>query len=642
MKPFLKVVLSLSLIIFTIFALGCGSPSGDGTSQITIRISTDSAGAAKAVSVDQLRHVIVFSGPTGTQTHSINGAGSVKATVVAGLWTITATAYYGEEIYATGAETTEVKAGQNTSVTIRMNVVWTDNAGVPPVVTSLPPITIDKEIDTWEDLSDYIATLQTWEYTTIQINKNLIVGENSINDITIPLDITVTLATPLNTEIMITRENIGYYTEEMFNVEGTLNLGDGNYPGNSKLTLDGTTSANARAALIKINGGTLNMHSGVTLEKNENITSGGNGGAVWMNGGAFYMKGGTIKENKAENGGAVYAEGTGPIIKMGGDSLIEGNTATGEHTYGIPAKGGGLCIAATDPTLEMEGNAAIRGNHITEGTSGNAFGGGVYFEDPASPPTGTFKMSGNSKITGNKVEGDGSTFASHAYGGGVYFFGAKMEMYNSAEISHNELMGDAVLHGGGARIEGDLVMDLDASSVGISYNIADGSSMGQTMGGGIFFLNGNFTLTGYSKINRNTATNSASSSPSVYGGGVFLASGGNLTMSGNSEIKGNKARGPSSRGGGVYFELQTLGSFTKSGGTIDGYAGALPPNPDKNHVIDPMGALDLGHALYVYDAAYFYIPYGLNRTVGPGPEDSFKIDTTVTPPTSGAPPGWDF
>jgi len=70
-----------------ILAGGCSDVAGD-TSTISISLGIENGKAA--VSIDELRHVITLSGPTGRQTHSLAGRGTIRATVAPGLWRLDA------------------------------------------------------------------------------------------------------------------------------------------------------------------------------------------------------------------------------------------------------------------------------------------------------------------------------------------------------------------------------------------------------------------------------------------------------------------------------------------------------------------------------------------------------------------------
>ena len=124
MKSNIKVFLCLIIITFSLAMLGCGGSSSSDTATISISLSTSPG--KTTVSISQLRHVITLSGPTGKQTFTVNGAGSVKAIVAPGLWQIDVQAFYENALYATGSGSAEVIAGQNTDVLIYMTVVWSE------------------------------------------------------------------------------------------------------------------------------------------------------------------------------------------------------------------------------------------------------------------------------------------------------------------------------------------------------------------------------------------------------------------------------------------------------------------------------------------------------------------------------------
>ena len=94
------------------------NPSDGGNATIVIDLGNGKVPekAAKDVNINELRHMITLSGPTGSQTHSITGGGTFRATVAAGTWNIRVTAYLGAELYAIGSATAEVRAGLSTDV----------------------------------------------------------------------------------------------------------------------------------------------------------------------------------------------------------------------------------------------------------------------------------------------------------------------------------------------------------------------------------------------------------------------------------------------------------------------------------------------------------------------------------------------
>ena len=132
---FLGFVFSLLIFAFSLATCSGGSAGGD-TATITISTSVNRAEGRATVSLEQLRHVITLSGPTGTQTHTIVGAGTMKATVYQGHWEIKVEGYLGDELYSVGSASADVKAGKNTNVSVQMTVVWAggynDGSSVTP------------------------------------------------------------------------------------------------------------------------------------------------------------------------------------------------------------------------------------------------------------------------------------------------------------------------------------------------------------------------------------------------------------------------------------------------------------------------------------------------------------------------------
>ena len=584
---------SLLIVIYSLFTLATCYSGGENAT-ITIALGVDSAKAT--VGIEELRHEISFTGPTGTQRQTVNGRGTARATVVAGLWTIEVAAYYGDDLYAVGGTSAEVKAGRNTDVSIQMTVVWTDGAGVIN-----PAISYDKIVGSWAELKDYIGGLQRGDTTTIQIRGNIVANDS----IQIYTQRTVTLVAPIYTTVIISRGSS--FADETFNVQGTLNLGHGSYPDNSRIILDGAMpSGTASAPLITINDGTLNMNEGVTLQNNENstVSVGIQGGAVGMDGmgttsGIFNMKGGTIKNNKAQRGGGVFIFG----VNLGDGFFMSGGTISGNKadTYG-----GGVLVNS--------GTFGMSGGTISDNKA-DTYGGGVY---TVSAP---FEMSGG-VISGNKADFSG---------GGVFSNSNTMYIKGNAKIYNNtiEYHGD----GGGIYIEN--------SSLSISGNAEITNNTAKTTlpssqanGGGVFFLGGSdtFELSGNAKINNNIAT--AVSGSIASGGGVHISSG-TFKMEGG-EIKGNTAQGGTdlgppieSLGGGVYVS----GTFTKTSGVIDGYDSGNDPGKNKVVNIDTPLGTDPGHAVFGY---FGITPYGKNTDSPNGN----VLESAVRPPTPGN--GWDF
>ena len=210
-----------------------------------------------------------------------------------------------------------------------------------------------------------------------------------------------------------------------------------------------------------------------------------NGGAVYVNGGKFTMTGGVIKNNRAGAGDDVQGDGGAVYIGAGGKFTMTGG--------------------------EISGNTARRN------------GGGV------AVVKGTFEMTGDAKISGNKAQMD---YRHYEHKGGGVFVGASGTFTMS----------------GNAGVEGNLVRN------GYSDSVAQGAGVYVSEGG-------TFTMSEKSFLKSNTMTSQyQSDAKNLYGGGVFV--GGTLNLGGGS-IEDNTAV---YEGGGLY--LDTKGTVNLGTGTI--------------------------------------------------------------------------
>ena len=601
------------IVIAIISAIGFGC-SELGTGENAVIHLNIGGNPGKAVSIGDLRHEIVFSGPTGVKTFNVTGAGSISAAVAPGQWTISVQGYYGDELYSTGSETVDVKAGKNISVIIQMTVVWSDPADATIQTPQLPPLEIDEIVTDWASLQAYIHGLvpsasEPIVSRTIMLDDLGILGAFAANSdsILIPYstlnpgeEVVITLVVSQGKTMTLTR---GSLTGYMFNVggtrnNGTLNLGHPNYPQNSSLVLDGTGTT-VNGSLVTVGTGSIfNMYDRVKLQNNvlmsgdgsavmvestgtfnmfggeitgNSCLSSGDGGGVCVNEGIFNMAGGTIgPDNKASSGGGVYVF-DGVFNLSGGE--VKGNTA---QNYG-----GGVYAYALSPD---------KGLYMTGGTIGpdniasGGWGGGVYIDDAE------LIMSGGG-IIGNKAQ---NAYGS-AQGGGVYITnsgsGFVFKMSGTAKINGNFAIdtGTYGAQGGGvliaSGISGQLKME---GSAEICNNTAQATGSNPAQGGGICFLCNGATfdmVSGNPKINGNIAVSDINF---AYGGGVYMGDG-TLTMSAG-EINGNTADGFVAFGGGVYVGDYYGASFTKSGGTIlpniISYFGPFLPNTGEAVFVD--------------------------------------------------------
>ena len=268
---------------------------------------------------------------------------------------------------------------------------------------------------------------------------------------------------------------------------GTFNMYGGSIKNNQGTGWVGADSNYIGGVLVNSTG-TFNLYDGEisgNRSAHDNRSSGTfNGGAVYVNGGKFTMTGGVIKNNRA-GGGNVQGDGGAVYIGAGGKFTMTGG--------------------------EISGNTASRN------------GGGV------AVVKGTFEMTGDAKISGNKAQMD---YRHYEHKGGGVFVGASGTFTMS----------------GNAGVEGNLVRN------GYSDSVAQGAGVYVSEGG-------TFTMSEKSSLKSNTMTSQyQSDAKNLYGGGVFV--GGTLNLNGGS-IEENTAY---YEGGGLY--LDTKGTVNLGTGTI--------------------------------------------------------------------------
>lgn len=225
------------------------------------------------------------------------------------------------------------------------------------------------------------------------------------------------------------------------------------------------------SALIGVNGGSLCLAAGASIQNNDNTKQSGAGGGIVLiagsavleegsqivnckaskgsgggvgvspNAESFIINGGTIRDCEAAvSGGGVYFSGKSFLFKKG---AIEGNTT---HANNYKQGGGGIFVSG--------GSVLIEGGEIKNNRS-DYYGGGI-FEYAGNPPAsaGTVRMSGGS-LSGNSakfgggfagVAGSfellgGSITKNHAdvYGGGILSpYGFHMYLSGNPKVSENE------------------------------------------------------------------------------------------------------------------------------------------------------------------------------------------------------------
>ena len=667
MKKAIKVFSLLIVICSLLTIVTCSSDESD-TATISITLSDLPGEAAKAVTVDQLQHVIILSGPADSQTLTITGSGTATATVVVGTWSIRVTAYYEEEVYAVGNATAVVRARQNTEVSVHMTVVYKDpgsgtkvgggggpgntgpGIGTGPGTTksngadlSGPPtetartrdsITVEARLGTsatpGQQVIEYayssiatetVASLESkWQisqlfsgltefetyyfYARSQENEDYLAGTFQVSDPIIAGDITKTWA-GLSSAI----GTLTAGATATFLLQGDYVVGDG---GVNEITIDtNKTITLLPFGDVQIMRNTSPAYTGnfFTIDVGT-LTLGkpGMGGSILLNGGNFTVSGVLIQVGlfTASAYLSMYDNVTLKNNEFGAVSIS--NVGKFEMFGGTikenTAYQGGG-VSSSSGTFNMKGGTIGPTNKAISTSTG---GGGVCMLG------GSFTMS-DGLITGNEAE----------MGGGVYLSGSgSLEMTGNAEISGNKAISSASACGGGVYVNsGTDSLYMHSGTPKINNNIAENPSSYNGQGGGVFLAGGTTFTMDAGEINGNTAKGVPAE-----GGGVYVGAGTTFTMNAG-DIKGNTADGsPGSKGGGVY--VAAVGGFTKTGGEINGHMlGVLARTPDQNAVLDSGTIISSGpgpgHAVYVYDTT----PFGVNGTT----------EATLDSSSSGN-PGW--
>lgn len=296
---------------------------------------------------------------------------------------------------------------------------------------------------------------------------------------------------------------------------------------------------------IRVNGGTLDIRSGVLRNSNGKrvvqmesgtltmeggyIVGGGNnnsdnGGGIYVNNGEVNISGGVIAANHGNAGGGIYVNS--------GTLNISGGAVTGNWLNGGHDNGGGIYLGGG--TLNMSGGYVTNNykacdcNDCQGDTNNKHGGGGIALANNVTM-----------NMTGGYVTGNYSGLA----GGGIYagFWdgGVTFKMSGGTIASNYAEYGE----GGGLRIAGGTNGVIQATEkVYITNNITNSNN--DWGGGGIFVQEkGNLNITN-ALITANTAYG--------YGGGVAACPTGEtlITHTDGAAIYGNSDSGENMSGGG--------------------------------------------------------------------------------------------
>lgn len=324
--------------------------------------------------------------------------------------------------------------------------------------------------------------------------------------------------------------------------------GGGVYVDESTLTMSNGTITNNSATNC---GGGVYIYAGTfEMSGNANITnnSATYGGGIFDYNGTLTVSGGSVTKNEASSeGGGVY------VRAYSSKSTFNMNAGTISENKALN-NGGGVYVFTNSTSDTGEFNMSggtITGNSVTNTSSANCFGGGIYADKYSK-----LNISGDSEITNNTAPCGGGICSTGTFtmengtvsgntattsGGGIYNYGTFTMSGGSINSNH------AGKNGGG------VVNHIHSGSNGV-FNMENGTISGNTAdsyGGGVYNLYGNFTMSDGS-ISNNIATE--------LGGGICNGQGTVTILKGS--ITGNNS---TEYGGGIHNEgALSLGSTSST------------------------------------------------------------------------------
>jgi hypothetical protein len=254
--------------------------------------------------------------------------------------------------------------------------------------------------DHYSSLQEAVDSSGTNTRTTILLTGDIITLSG-----TITIDNKFIKLVPINGTTTIKRADT-FTSEEsyLFKLFNGANLTLEGGGSGEQLIIDGNKqSGQTTGSLIYIagtsgvNGGTLTITDGVTLQNNasnkgggvtvthgilnmtggkiSDNTAGSDGGGVFIKHGTFTMTGGVIENNIANtNGGGVNigSDGGGCTFNFSGGEIQNNQVTAGDY-------GGGGVTVANSSTFAMSGSAIMRGNKSTNNGGGVSVQGGATF-----------------------------------------------------------------------------------------------------------------------------------------------------------------------------------------------------------------------------------------------------------------------
>jgi uncharacterized repeat protein (TIGR02543 family) len=260
--------IALLAVVSLVFAACFNDWQGDvGSFSIGVGSSDGAVAIINGIPIANFRHVITLSdGPGVEQSRSIEGAGSVKFSVIPGKWTVTIKAYVtdrgenagyinGDEPLASGSVRVEIKPGPNDVITVPMDwrkftVTFDSNGGTEVLEQRLhdgkkakQPQGVTRNGYTLEGWYTEAEFINKWNFGTSIVTQNLTlyakwninpfgVGPISFPDIVdaapIILDQVISLSgNNGDTTITLTVDNPGQYSSIDWYITGTNVHGSG-------------------------------------------------------------------------------------------------------------------------------------------------------------------------------------------------------------------------------------------------------------------------------------------------------------------------------------------------------------------------------------------------------------------------------
>ena len=610
-----KSFILLAVILFMVFSSCVNNlmDSGQGTISINLGVSSSSFSIIDDSRtslwppqdhdlLDKLHYKIILTGNGQIIDFPAKGGEQIRRNVDVGRWRVDIEAYYLNELYATGFNYADVRAGQFTTVRINMKPAGhiCDDCGEENCICVIPGDTCpdcgynesDCVCDTECEGCGYWVTIEATfisvgrktkhcelylvhrqniilpqleikSESEWNIARDLIFQENGGKEYTLIIGNNFEVEGFLEPTFGEEIDDEYIYTEyihvtiignnhilTLTNEGNILNIGKNQTVVIENLALEGDSNS---TSLVYVEFGTFIMRGNASIFGNKNDES--FGGGVYVEEGTFIMEDeSSICNNEAEWGG-------GGVSVDGGTFIMDGNSKIYDNkTYG---NGGGVSVDGG--TFTMKGNSKIYGN---EGWNG----GGVSVDEE-----GIFIMKDNSSIHDNEVE---------TVGGGVYVDGGSFTMEDNSSVHNNEAD-----YGGGVYVDEGIFIMKNNSSIHSNETSLEG--------GGVYITEGTFTMEGNSKIYDNESHD--------IGGGVSVVNS-TFIMRGSPEIYNNTAE----YGGGIALNGSEL---YMEGGTVYGNDGG-----DKRNTAEEVGA----SLLLIYGSTAKYGPSAS------GTGENINITTSIT------------